>query len=93
MSTTQSVIKIPEQLAHALDRLAEARHKRRTAYVVDILWQDVRRNRQREAIRFSSGAWKSKDHPELAGGGAAYVEKIRSEEDQRFEKAVKRRKR
>ena len=84
-----SVIKIPEELAHELDRLAGAEHKPRTAYVVDVLWRDVRRNKQREALKLSAGAWKPHDHPELAKGGAAYVEQIRSEPDERFEDAMR----
>ena len=86
-----SVIKIPEELAHELDRLAGAQHKPRTAYVVDILWRDVRRNTQREALRLSSGAWNLAAHPELAQGGAAYVDQIRSETDERFEAAIRNR--
>jgi hypothetical protein len=84
-----NVIKIPEELAHELDRLAEAEHKRRTTYAVDVLWRDVRRNKQREALKLSSGAWNPDHHPELAQGGAAYVETIRSEPDERFEDAVR----
>lgn len=87
------VIKIPEELAHELDRLAGAEHKPRTAYVVDVLWRDVRRNKQREALRLSSGAWNLAAHPELAQGGAAYVDQIRSETDERFEAAIQNRNR
>jgi hypothetical protein len=83
-----SVIKITEELAHELDRLAGAEHKPRATYVVDILWRDVRRNKQREALRLSSGAWNPAAHPELAEGGAAYVDRIRSEADERFEAAI-----
>jgi hypothetical protein len=86
----QNVIKIPQELARELDLLAQAERKRRTPYVVDLLWRDVRRNKQRQALKLSSGAWKSKDHPELAEGGAAYVEKIRTEIDERYNKAVRR---
>ncbi len=85
-----SVIKIPEDLALELDRLAGAEHRPRTDYVVDVLWRDVRRNKQREALKASSGAWKSEDHPELAQGGGAHVEQIRSERDERFENAIDR---
>jgi hypothetical protein len=84
-----AVIKIPEELARELDRLAEAEHKARATYVVDLLWRDVQRCKQRAALRFSSGAWNPADHPELALGGAAYVEQIRSEPDDRFEEAIR----
>jgi hypothetical protein len=43
------VSKIQEELVRGLDRLAGAEHKPRTTYVVDVLWRDVRRNKQREA--------------------------------------------
>ena len=84
-----NVIKIPEELAHELDLLAEAEHKRRTPYVVDLLWQDARRSKQLRALKLSSGAWNPDHHPELAQGGAAYVEEIRSEPDERFD-AIRR---
>jgi hypothetical protein len=87
----QSVIKIPEELAHELDRMAGAEHKPRAAYVVDLLWRDVRRNKQREALRLSSGTWNPAVHPELAEGGAAFVDQIRSETDERFEAAIENR--
>jgi len=84
-----NVIKIPEELAHELDRLAGAEHRPRTAYAVDVLWRDVRRNKQREALKLSAGAWNPADHPELAKGGAAHVEEIRSEPDERFEAVIR----
>jgi hypothetical protein len=86
----QTVIKIPLELAQELDSLAQQEQKRRTPYVVDLLWRDVKRNKQRQALKASAGAWSQKHHPELAEGGAAYVEKIRSEKDRRFEDAISR---
>ena len=86
-----SVIKIPEELAREIDRLAGAEKKPRTTYVIDLLWRDVQRHRQRDALRRSAGAWNPAGHPELAEGGAAYVDRIRSETDERFETAVRNR--
>ena len=83
-----TVIQIPEELARELDRLAGAEHKECAAYAVDVLWRDVQRHKQRAALKLSSGAWDPTDHPELAQGGAAYVEQIRSESDARFEEAI-----
>jgi hypothetical protein len=83
------VIQIPEDLAHELERLADAERKERGDYVMDVLWRDVRCNRQREALRISAGAWNPADHPELAEGGEAYVERIRSEPDDRFDDALR----
>jgi hypothetical protein len=84
-----NVINIPE-LAHELDLLAQAQQKDPTPYVVDLLWRDVRRSKQLQALQLSSGAWNPDQHPELAQGGAAHVERIRSERDERFEEAVRR---
>jgi predicted transcriptional regulator len=86
----QTVIKIPETLARELDQLAEAKGKRRTAYAVEVLSREVKRNRQRQALKLSAGAWSQDRHPELAEGGAAYIDKIRSEPDERFEDAIRR---
>jgi hypothetical protein len=44
-----------------------------------------RLDRQRQALRQTAGAWKLDDHPELAEGAAAWVHKIRTE-DERFER-------
>jgi hypothetical protein len=55
--------------------------------------KELARDRQREALRISSGAWKIGDHPELPDGGAAYVDSIRSEPDERFDDALKRQRR
>ena len=85
-----SVIKIPKELADELDRLAAAQRRPRAAYATEILWRDVQRSKQVEALRLSAGLWKSADHPELAEGGAAYVERMRAEPDERFENLLRR---
>jgi hypothetical protein len=36
------VIKLPEELAHKLDRLAGAEQKPRASYLVHVLWRDAR---------------------------------------------------
>lgn len=81
-----TIIKVPDELAREIDRLAGT--KKRSAFAIDVLWREIRRARQREALRASSGIWKSENHPELALGGAAYVHEIRSEREDRFEEAL-----
>ena len=81
-----TIIELPDELAREIDQLAGARE--RSSYAIDVLWREVRRTRQREALRASSGHWKAEDHPELARGGAALVEEMRSERDDRFEEAL-----
>lgn len=79
-----TIIKVPDEI----DRLAGV--KKRSAYAIDVLWKEVRRTRQREALRSSAGSGKPENHPELARGGAAHVEEIRAEPDDRFEDALNR---
>jgi hypothetical protein len=43
-----------------------------------------------KALDEASGAWKDKDHPELKGGASKYVEKVRKEDEKRFERVTKR---
>ena len=86
-----TTIKISDELAREIDQLAGS--KPRSAYAAEVLWNDIRRNRQRKSLMESAGAWKTEDHPELAQGGAAYVEQIRSEPDARYETALKSRER
>jgi len=47
----QNIIQIPEDLARELDILARAEHKRRTLSVIDLLWRDIQRNKQRQFVR------------------------------------------
>jgi len=61
----------------------------RTTRVLDVLWRYIRHNRQRKALKLSAGAWNPADHPELAQGGAAHVEQIRSERDVRFDETIR----
>ena len=91
LGAVMTTIKISDELARELDQLAGS--KPRSTYAAEVLWKEVRRNKQRQSLRESAGAWKTEDHPELAQGGAAYVEQIRSEPDPRHEKALKGRER
>ncbi len=43
-------------------------------------------NRQRLAIEESAGAWRDEDHPELAGGSAAWVHEIRAASNDRMQR-------
>ncbi len=77
-----TTIDAPDELAHEIDRLAG--DEKRSAYAIAVLWKEVRRNGQIEAPRASAGSWKAEDHPELAGGGAASVDALRRERDERI---------
>jgi Arc/MetJ-type ribon-helix-helix transcriptional regulator len=81
-------IVIPEQLAEEIDSIVGKRG--RSSFLTEAAWKEVRRLRMLNALEEASGAWKDKDHPELKGGAAEYVEKIRKQDEKRFERVTKR---
>ena len=86
-----TTIRISDELTREIDQLAGS--KPRSAYAPEVLWDNIRRTRQRKFLMDSAGAWKTEDHPELAQGGAACVEQVRSESDAQYETARKSRER
>jgi hypothetical protein len=68
-------IVIPGQLAEEIDALVGKRG--RSSLLTEAAWKEVRRLRMLNALEEASGAWRDEDHPELKGGAARYVEKIR----------------
>lgn len=88
MSNKRTHIVIPERLAEEIDTLVGKRA--RSSFLTEAAWKEVRRLRMLNALEQASGSWKDKDHPELRGGAARYVEKIRKEDEKRFERVTKR---
>jgi hypothetical protein len=80
-------IVIPEQLAEEIDTLVGKRG--RSSFLTEAAWKEVKCLRMLNAIKEASGAWKDKDHPQLKGGAAKYVEKFRKEDEKRFERVTK----
>ncbi len=81
-------IVIPDQLAEEIDTLVGKRA--RSSFLTQAAWKEVRRLRLLQALEQATGAWKDKDHPELKGGAANWVEKRRKEDERRFERVTKR---
>lgn len=76
------LVQLPEDVARGIDKLVGSR--KRAAFVAEQLRIELKRRQQLAALDAAAGTWKDEDHPELAEGGAAYVEKIRAE-DRRLE--------
>ena len=83
---TRSVIKVltkrahvilPEDVVAGIDSLVGKRG--RSAFLAEVAREEIQRRRQREALQAAAGSWKDKDHPELKGGSAAWVRKMRAE--------------
>ena len=84
------MIPVPAHIAAGIDKIAG--HKKRTAFIVEVLEREIRRREQLEALNEAAGSWKDKDHPELANGADVWVRKMRDESVKRFEKLEHRRK-
>jgi hypothetical protein len=65
----------------------------RSAFLTEVARDEIQRRQQRNALRAAKGAWKDEDHPELKGGAAAWVSKLRSESETRFREIEQRRNR
>jgi hypothetical protein len=90
MSTTQerALVPIPLALAREIDAVAGSR--RRSAFVVDLVEEELRRQRLLKALDDAAGCWKDEDHPELAQGGAAWVRGMRKQGNVRINRIRKR---
>jgi len=84
MSTRRTHIVISEQLATDIDRVVGKRG--RSSFLAQAAERELLRLRQIKALKAASGAWKDKDHPDLKDGAAAWVKKIRRENERRSSK-------
>jgi hypothetical protein len=80
---------LPIEVVADIDKLVGKRG--RSAFLTEIARREIKIRRQRDVLRETAGAWKPEDHPELAQGSAAWVQQIRSIDNQRFEELERRR--
>ena len=78
----KSRVVLPEDVVAGIDRLVGKRG--RSAFLAEVAREEIQRRRQREALQAAAGCWKDKDHPELKGGSAAWVRKLRAASEARF---------
>ena len=77
MNTVRTHVLLPEDLVRDIDALVGPRG--RSAFIVETARDAVRRKRLLKFLRSKGPAWKDENHPELAGGSAKWVRKIRAE--------------
>ena len=82
MNIKRTHIVIPEQLAVEIDKLVGKRG--RSGFLVQAAEKELLRRRQINALENAS--WKDKDHEELREGAAAWVRKLRHENERRMRK-------
>ena len=80
MNTRRAHIFLPEDLLREIDALVGPRG--RSSFLVETARNEVRRQK---LLRFleSPAGWNDDEHPELDGGAAAWVRKLRVESDAR----------
>ena len=72
-------ILLPEDLIRDIDSLVGPRG--RSAFLVEVARNEVRRQRLLQFLESKEPAWDDKAHPELVEGPEQWVRKLRSESD------------
>jgi hypothetical protein len=88
-ATKRAHVVLSEDLVREIDKIAGARG--RSAFLADLAEREIKRQRLLNLFKREEPVWKDEDHPELEQGAAAWVRKIRAENDDRLEKIDKRR--
>jgi hypothetical protein len=79
---------LSEQLVKDIDSIVGSRQ--RSSFLTRAAERELMRLRQLKAVEAAAGAWKDKDHPELKGGAAKYISKMRKLDERRIEKLISR---
>ena len=80
---------LPEDIVREIDKIAGSRG--RSAFLADLAKREIKRQQLLELLKRKEPIWKDEDHPELKDGAAAWVRKIRSESETRFQTIQKQR--
>ena len=78
MATTRTHVILPAEVLREIDALVGRRG--RSAFLAEIAVQEVRRRKLLALLYRQEPAWKDQDHPELKHGAAAWVSKMRRDE-------------
>jgi len=91
MSTKRAHVLLPDDLLREIDALVGPRG--RSSFLVETARQEVRRQRLLHFLESEDPAWKSEIHPDLSGGAASWVRRLRTESEARVEPRYKPNKR
>jgi hypothetical protein len=78
---------LSEQLVKDIDAVVGSRQ--RSSFLTQAAERELMRLRQLKALD-DVIPWKDKDHPELKGGAAKWVSKLRKQDEKRFKKVTAR---
>ena len=88
-ATKRAHVVLSEDLVREIDKIAGARG--RSAFLAELAEREIKRQQLLNMFKREEPIWKDEDHPELEQGAAAWVRKIRAENDDRLEKIDKQR--
>ena len=88
MNTKRTHVVLSEQLVRDIDTLVGARQ--RSSFLTQAAEKELMRLRQIKALDAAAGSWKDADHPELKQGAAKWVERLRRQDQKRFQKVTAR---
>lgn len=84
MDNRRTHIVIPSALVAEIDSMVGKRG--RSKFLSEAASREVKRLRLLKALDRAAGSWKDKDHPELKRGAAAWIRKLRREDERRWKK-------
>ncbi|MGO8791096.1 MAG: hypothetical protein ACLQVL_27455 [Terriglobia bacterium] len=83
MNTKRTHIVISEQLTARIDTLVGKRGRSKS--LAQAAERELMRLRQLKALEDAAGSWKDQDHPDLKHGAAKWVDKLRRQDEKRFQ--------
>lgn len=89
MATIRTHIVLPAEVARDIDALVGKRG--RSAFLAEIAQREIRRRRLLAILERPGPIWRSEDHPELKRGAAAWVSKMRRDEERERSRRNRRR--
>ncbi|HEV2688617.1 MAG TPA: hypothetical protein VGV35_08690 [Bryobacteraceae bacterium] len=89
MPTRRAHVVLPEDLVSQIDRIVGTRG--RSAFLAELARREIKRRHLLEVFQREEPIWKDQDHPELKGGSAKWVRKMRGESEARFRGIEKQR--
>ena len=88
MNTKRTHIVIPAHLVTRIDTIVGKRG--RSKFLTQAAEKELMRLGQLKALEAATGSWKDKDHPELKQGAVKWVDKLRRQDEKRFQKVAAR---
>ncbi len=79
MATIRTHVIFPSEVLREIDSLVGKRG--RSAFLTEVARQEIKRRRILKFFERKEPAWKIENHPELKEGAAAWVSKMRREEE------------